>query len=219
MFSVIEGSISLIVQCGSVVKTLKDIAETHAQAKLTIMSMVQEIETIDVAWNRIKEWSQHHAETNADKGDTNGLDASFISQVKRSLQGGTLIMSALQDDLACYINKADSLSFKQHSKVTWNQKALQDHQNRIRGQVVAMGLLLQTLALQSPKSRRRFLKKKKRQFRKSNESASSIVPSELSSRLSSRHSLSSNSTDNRLSFENADLVYRRLSFENGLFHY
>ncbi len=66
IISLIEGSISLVVQCGSVAKSLSDITTKHKQAKLTILSMVQEVDTLEFAWSRIRDWSQDYAGSGAD---------------------------------------------------------------------------------------------------------------------------------------------------------
>lgn len=89
----------------------------------------------------------------------------------------------------------------QRAKVVWNEKAFQGHQNRTRGQTAAMSLLLQVSKLPSPQKRAQVILRKERHFRKSDESAYSIVPSRMS----------------QVSFESADLVYQRLSFEDDLF--
>lgn len=108
------------------------------------------------------------------------VDSSFLRRLDRSLERGTVVLSALQDDLVDYTDNLDSLSFKQRSRITWNEKALLDHQNRIRGQAVSMGLLLQILELPSPKKQNQLLKTYERHFRKYDESAYSIVPSRMS---------------------------------------
>lgn len=95
IISLIEGSISLVVQCGSVIKTLKDFADSHKQARITIMSMVQEIDTIELACSRIVEWSQNYAATTAGAESVPALDFSIFSRLGRSLECGTMVMSAL----------------------------------------------------------------------------------------------------------------------------
>lgn len=215
--SLVEGSISLVLQCGSVAKTLSDIAGKYKQSKLTVLSMVQEVETIQLAWSRIKEWSQAYAEAADDAGLAEDSDRSFLERLDRSLECGTLVISALQDDLSDYADHADDLSFRQRSRVAWNEKALQDHQHRIRGQVMAMSLLLQVLELPTPKDRSKLLKTKEHHFRKSDESAYSIVPSEMSSRMSSGLSVSTHIKDAGTGTDITDMIYRRLSFEDELF--
>ena len=217
ILSVIEGSLGLIVQCGGIIKTLHDIAGKFKQLDLTIMSMTQELETIEFAWTRIKDWSQAYVEEATDLRGSENLDRCFLDRLHRSLTCGTIVMSALQDDLNESVGGKSSQGLTQRAKLAWNAKAFEDHQDRIRGQTAAMSLMLQVLDLQTPKGRSKLVKAQKRQYSKSDESAYSIVPSRMSSRHSSRLSRSSRNVRNRMSVASADLAYRQLSFEDDLF--
>ena len=75
--SIIEGSISLIVRCSGVVSSLKDLASKFKQTKLTLLSMIQEVDTIESAWSRIKDWSQVHAGAMTDLKFTERLAQSL----------------------------------------------------------------------------------------------------------------------------------------------
>ena len=205
VISLVEGSIGLVLQCGSVAKTLSDMIAKSKHAEVSITSMIQEVETIQFAWNRIKEWSEEHAEA--------ATDSQFVQRLEKSLQCGTLVLSALEQDLANYKHAADNASFIMRSKMAWNERAFLDHQHRVRGQVQAMTLMLQVSQLPTSKDRTKFLKKKDKIFRASDASAYSIVPS----RVSSRWSISTRSRMSVLSIDSNDLVYRPLSFEDDLF--
>ncbi|KAL2048765.1 hypothetical protein ABVK25_010947 [Lepraria finkii] len=211
--SVIQGSIGLALQCVNVIQSLNDMVGKFNQAHLTIISIIQEVETIQMAWIRIRKWSEEHAEA--------GTDTNFFDRLDRSLDCGTLVMTALEHDLADYnINNArTTIGFRQRLRVAWNETALLDHQNRIRGQVQAMSLLLQVLELPTPKDRGTLLQTTEHILRKSDESAYSIVPSRQSSlrAVGSRTSRASRARDSRISIESGELVYRRLSFEDELF--
>ena len=200
IISVIEGSLGLILQCGSVAKTLNDIAGKYKQAKLTILSLAQEVDTIELAWTRIRQWAEYCAENN--------IEASFLERLDRSLNCGDLVISALQQDLPKYSSDSDLPTFAQRSKIAWNERVLRDHQHRLRGQVIAMNLLLQAIDMPDPTQRKDLLGSEAYQFTKSDESAYSIVPSRISSRLSSSTYTSTNS---------AELIYCQLNFENDLF--
>ena len=205
VISLVEGSIGLVLQCGSVVRTLSDIRAKFKHAEIAIMSLIDEVETIQFAWSRIKEWSEDHAEA--------ATDTRFVQRLEKSLQCGTIVLSALEQDLADYKNVADNASFILRSKMAWNEHAFLDHQHRVRGQVQAMGLLLQLSQLSTSKAQTKLLEKKEKVFRTSDESAYSIVPS----RMSSRMSISTRSRDSLLSTESKELVYYPLSFEDDLF--
>ena len=205
VISLIEGSIGLVVQCGSVAKTLSDMIAKFKHAEVAIMSLIQEVETIQFAWDRIKEWSEDHAEA--------ATDSQFVQRLEKSLQCGTLVLSALEQDLADYKHTADNASFKMRSKMAWNERAFLDHQHRVRGQVQAMTLMLQVSQLSTSKAQTKLLKKNEKAFRASDESAYSIVPS----RMSSHMSVSTRSRDSVLTIESQELVYYPLSFEDDLF--
>ena len=169
------------------------------QTKLTLLSMIQEVDTIEFAWSRIKDWSQVHAGAMT--------DPNFTERLAQSLECGMIIMSALQEDLSEYLRNTETLSTRQRSRAIWNERALRDHQNRIRGQVLAMNLLIQAIDLLTL-DRSQLLQVSDTHFQKSDASAYSIVPSGMSSRLS----ISTGARRSSLSAESVDLVYQRLSF-------
>ena len=210
IISLLEGSISLIFQCGSVAKTLNDMIGKFNLAQLTIMSLIQEVETIEMAWSRIREWSQNHSEA--------ASDIRFFERLNRSLECGALVLSALEQDLADYDGVSTDLTFRKRASLAWNERALLDHQHRVRGQVQAMSLLLLVLELPTSNDRHAVLQKEEQVLQQSDESAYSIVPSRRSSQIRySRVSSSARNRDSHLSVDSTELVYRRLSFENDLF--
>ena len=205
IIQIVEGSLSLALQCGHVTKTLSDIAAKYRYAELTIISIVQGLDTIQLAWSQIGEWSQKYVPKTA-------VDGQFLERLQRSLQTGFTIMDALEGDVKPY--QTNNLSFMQRSKAIWNQNALRDHQERISHQAVAMTCLLQAIQLKSSLARTRLMDEAEPMLRRSDESACSIVPSRMSSRASGsdyRNSLG------RTSVASVEMAYRRLSFENDLF--
>ena len=202
---IVEGSLSLALQCGHAAKTLNDIAAKYRYAELTIISMVQGLDTIQLAWNQIGDWSQRYVPKTAG-------DSEFLERLQRSLQNGFIIMDALERDLKPYQIK--HLSFMQRSKAVWNENTFRAHQERISYQVVAMTCLLQAIQLKSSLARTRLIDEAEPMLRRSDESAYSIVPSRMSSRASgSRQRTSLGGT----SIASAEMAYRRLSFEDDLF--
>ena len=198
IISLVEGSITLIVQCGSAIKSLNEIAVKYKQAELILSSMIQEVDIIELAWKRIKDWSESYT--------NEAGDGELLERLDKSLKCGTSVISALQDDLLDYGSK--KLGFMQRTRLNWNEKALRDHQDRIRGQVQAMSLLLQVMELPTSKARSKQLQRARNTFLKSDESAYSIVPS--------RMSISSSARDSVLSVESAELIHHRWSFEGDL---
>ena len=143
LIALVEGSVGLALQCGSVAKTLSDLAGRYRSADLTIMSMVQSLDTMELAWSRIKDWSQVQWFALRLRPE----DETFVHRLNRSLEVGRLVMEALQEDLSPFQKDTDALSFKQRSKVVRNQDGLKNHQDRIRDQAASMTLLLQAIQL------------------------------------------------------------------------
>ena len=202
VLAIVNGSASLILNCASVIKSLHEVAAKHKKANIAVISLVSEIDTIELAWTRIKQWAEAYSK-NAK------VETGLLDRLNRSLECGTLVMSALQNDISDYQRNGSTLSFRQRSKAIWNERALQDHQNRVRGQAVAMTLLLQVLKLPTLEGQSKLLQESNHVFQDSDESAYSIVPSRRSSSIQSFNA--------RDSMEFTDLVYQRLSFEEDLF--
>lgn len=124
---ILEGSISLILQCSSAVKSLRAVSQKHKKARLAIVSIVQEVDTLELAWSRIKEWSQNYA-------GAVSVDIDLLERLDRSLENGSVVMTALQDDLVNFVRTSETFSFRLRSKAVWDEQVLRDHQHRIRGQ-------------------------------------------------------------------------------------
>lgn len=132
----VEGSISLAVQCGSVAKTLNSLAGQYKYVKLTISTMVQNLDIMQLAWDRIGAWSKDGMFTD---------DVPSKQPLNRFLETGALVLDALEGDLKSY--DVSNMTFSQRSRVVWNDTVLQGHQNRIRDQAQSMSLLLQAIQL------------------------------------------------------------------------
>ena len=184
-------------------KALSDLAAKYKYAKLTITTMEQGLDTIQLAWSQIGEWFQSY------QPETKLGSESFLQRLQRSLENGSIIMNALEGDLRPYQTK--HLGFKQRSKALWNENTLHGHQDRISHQATAMTCLLQAIQLKSSQARDQLLKDVEPELRKSDESAYSIVPSRMSSRASKSTNRSSACT------EVTGMEYRRLDFEDDLF--
>ena len=199
IISLVEGSVSLILQCGNTIKSLNDIARRYKQAELTLSSIIQEVDIIELAWKRIKDWFESYT--------IEAGDVELLERLDKSLKCGTKVISAIQNDLLEYESK--KLGFMQRSKLNWNAKALRDHQYRIRGQVQAMSLLLQVIELPTSNARSEQLQTAQHKLLKSDESAYSIVPSQMS--------ISSSARDSIFSVESAEFIHHRWNFESDLF--
>ena len=142
IISIVEGSVSLALQCGSAAKRLSDVASQYKAAELTIMSMSQNLSTMQLAWKRIGEWSKNHpSESVSDH------DEDLWQKLEESVEVGRLVLNALEADILQYKKANKPLSISLRSKLIWNQATLNAHRGRIQDQAQSMTLLLSAIKL------------------------------------------------------------------------
>ncbi|KAG6991419.1 hypothetical protein G7Y79_00052g087590 [Physcia stellaris] len=207
VLQVISASTTLVAQCAQVIKGLYELAGKFKNAELSILSIAHELDIIALAWERIegvlKSW-EGMIETMADS------DHDLLARLRRNLAFGDLIVTSLAEDMSTFVKRP--VTFGQRSRYVWNEERFRGHLDRIRGQVGAMHLLVSVLNLSSAPERANLLKDGDEILRKSDESAYTIVPSYLSSRIASLYSNPSG-----LSVDSAELVYRQLTIDDDLF--
>ena len=207
VFSIVDASASLIVRCTSVAKSLSDLSAKYKRADLTIKVLIEQVETIKVAWARIQKWTKEYQQRQSNICD----DEELLGQLHRKLECGELVLSSLETDLQRYApGEKKSLRPNQRAKLIWNEVTFQEHRDRIRDQVTTMSLLLQVLTLPTPEDRDQLLKRSSILLQASDDSACSIIPSMWSRSIKTTSTISNDTSS-------SDLVYRRLSCENDLF--
>ena len=139
IIGIVESSLALALQLATVAKSLGDIAGKYKNAKLTVKALAQNLDVLQLTWTQIGRWFEAYAE------DEVLCDDDLIRRVKGFLETGTLVMEALKQDLLVY--NAETLNFKQRSKLIWNESTLEGHQIRIRDQTLSMNLFLQAMKL------------------------------------------------------------------------
>ncbi|MCJ1452808.1 hypothetical protein MMC28_003153 [Mycoblastus sanguinarius] len=210
IIAIVNGSIGLALKCASVAKDLNDLATNYKQVKLTLMSMVQCLDTIQLAWSRIEKWCRLYVLLDGGQLESlaNDMDnENFLQRLERSLEVGSMIMEALEKELRPYREDMDNPGVRKRTKLVWNNKIMRAHEDRIAKQALAMNLLLQAVQLESLTDRTKLLQGSQAILPKSDESAYSIVPSRMST----------STCRSSESLETLDLEYRRLSFEDSLF--
>ena len=136
LVGLVQGSISLAVQCGSIAKSLNNLAGKYKNAELHVSTMVQNLDIMQFTWDRIGAWSK----------DYMPRDNDVIPQrLERFLETGFSALDALEEDLESY--NGSNLSFRQRSRLVWRESVLQGHQIRIRDQAQSMSLFLQAIQL------------------------------------------------------------------------
>jgi hypothetical protein len=141
IISIINGSLGLVVKIGAVLNDLYSLSKRLRYAEVTLQSIASECETIQVAWEEIEAWVKNQP-TERDEGRQR-----LFARLNKSLLSGTMVFSKLEKDLKEFTNVPQSVGFFRRSKVVWNEPIFTQHQERIRGQVTAMTLLLQVIHL------------------------------------------------------------------------
>lgn len=136
---IVESALGLALQLGTAAKTLSDIAGKYKNAKLTVKSLTQNLDILQLTWTQIGQWFETYGE------DGSLQDNDLIRRVACFLETGTLVMEAFEQDLLAY--DVDNLSFMKRSKLIWNENTLQGHQIRLRDQTLSMGVFLQAVKL------------------------------------------------------------------------
>ena len=137
--SVVQSSLSLALQLAAVAKSLSDVVDKYKNAKLTVKSLIQNLDILQLTWTQIGQWFEAYA------GSESLCDDDLIRRVKDFLDTGTLVLEALGQDLLAY--DVEKLSFTQRSKLIWNESILERHLSRIRDQTLSMNLFLQAVKL------------------------------------------------------------------------
>ena len=135
---VVSASASLAMQCAQVAKGLHDLAGKYKTAEMNIRSMANELDILRLAWERIESVLQLWEENDA-------ADFDLLTELRLKLEFGSLVVSSLADDINAFIKRP--FSFLQRTKYVWDEENFRGHQDRIRGQVAAMNLLVSVLNL------------------------------------------------------------------------
>ena len=135
----VSSAAALAKVCGSAATDLNTLVSKYKNAKLAILSMVQALDTMQLAWSRIGNWAQNQAP------DALLEEEDFIERLRLSLETGSLVMDALNEELLIY--NPLKMGLTQRTKVIWNEGTLRTHRERIRDQASSMTLLLQAIHL------------------------------------------------------------------------
>lgn len=139
VIGLVNASVDLAFKCGGAMGKMNDIASKYKHSKLTVMSIQQYLDTMQYAWEQIGLWAKSYIL------DASADDDAFVLRMARILETGTLVMDALEEDLAQFSD--ESMAFGQRVKLIWNENTFLGHQSRIRDQANSMSLLLQATQL------------------------------------------------------------------------
>lgn len=116
ILGIINGSIGLSLKIGTIIHNLYEIRQTIKNAELTILSTATECETIQAAWGGIEAWAQKQERT----------DQRLLDRLGRSLMVGTMVMSALEEDLMLLCGNAAGRGsgFWHRARLAWKESTL-----------------------------------------------------------------------------------------------
>lgn len=129
----VEGSLSLAVRCGSGIKTF---CGQYKYGKLDYPIMIQNLDVMRLAWDRIGTWLKEYRPTN---------DDGLTQRLARSLKTVSLVLDALEEDLKTYT--VFNMTFALRLPLGFFENIFQGHETHIRDQAYATGLLLQAIQL------------------------------------------------------------------------
>jgi hypothetical protein len=140
ILSIAAAAGSLAFKCGTIVQTLYALRDRFRQAELTILSVIQDCRTIELAWSQIQKW----AANNLDVDDEHN---KLAERLQLSIYSGQLFMAELEKDLASLENIPKHSTLRRRTKIVWNESMLRVHQDRIQRQTCALTLLLEVIQL------------------------------------------------------------------------
>ena len=140
VYSIVAGAWNLASKSATIVKDLRDLTNKYKNAELSLLALIEECETIELAWSRIQRWCNGWA-------DDASADKQLLERLTRSVITGNLVLSALEQDVSSLKNSGNTSRFLRRSRILWRESSFRDHQKRVNGQVNAMNLMLQVVML------------------------------------------------------------------------
>ena len=138
--AIVDGSVGLIAKCFKAVQGLHDLIMEYKHAELAIVSMIHELDVVQMAWEQMSSRINN-------RNEKEPVDGEVLERIKRSLDCGMIVMSALERDLAYYRSSAKSFGLSQRMRSVWDSSTFQSHLDRIRGQALSMTLLVTVIKL------------------------------------------------------------------------
>ncbi|KAL8716517.1 MAG: hypothetical protein Q9225_006165 [Loekoesia sp. 1 TL-2023] len=102
-----------------------------------IVSIAQELATTECAWKFVQNMLEQ-------RKCQNDMNREILLQLNQTMLYGRQVLSFLNDELSM---TAKEHGFRQRTRIVWNERRLRNHENRIRGQIMSMSLLISLLRL------------------------------------------------------------------------
>ena len=128
---------AIVVGITNTIHKLVRIRERFKEADVTLRLLVAELSAVKAALLQIEDWANY----NSDGVVEGGLEHGF----KLSLEGCQIAMDLLWDEVeSLYEGFEDNDdAFAARLRTVWKESSMKEHQQRLRGQIGALQLLLQ----------------------------------------------------------------------------
>lgn len=139
LLSIATAAGSLAFKCGAIVRTLHCLRDRYKQAELTILSVMEDCRTIELAWSRIEKWAAHSLDVDE--------QYELAERLQLSIYSGQLFIAELEKELAALECTPKYSTLRRRTKIVWNESMLRVHQDRIQRQICSLTLLLELIQL------------------------------------------------------------------------
>lgn len=139
--STIGGITALAAGCAKTIKCLYSINRSYRDAGSITKSITQELATIQCAWNVIQNMLEQ-------RKFLDDINRELLLQLNQTIQHGRQTLSLLNNELSSCTKlstTAGEQGFRRRTAIIWNERRLRTHQDRIRGQIMSMSLLISLL--------------------------------------------------------------------------
>lgn len=139
--SIAAKAATLAIDCGRTVRTMNNIGQRYQGADLVISSIAYDLASVQCVWDFVQALLRRRMSQDV-------IDQEVLFRLSRTIQHGSQIVQSLNEDLSLCTRLSTSNSeygFRQRTKVVRNERRWRNHQDRIRGQMISMNLLISIL--------------------------------------------------------------------------
>ncbi|KAK5719438.1 hypothetical protein LTR15_007962 [Elasticomyces elasticus] len=155
--SITASVVGISAACASVVKSLKAIHDKYKQADLYVLAICSESSTVQAALAQIEYLLREDGDALISRFRT---QPSLASAFDTAIIGCQMVFSCLDaelQELDASLQRDGSLDWKLKFKTVWKQDTMMALSQQVRGQVLALNTLLQSLQMESMSEVRRLL--------------------------------------------------------------
>lgn len=125
--------LSLTVRLATLSNQLHTLAERYKEARRTISFFESQLAALTAAARALQEWLDGPA----------AQHSRLWNELKQSLDACDTLIQVILEQLGKWQIRADKMSFWNRTKYLWDEATVMRYEGMLRGQVQALGLLLQ----------------------------------------------------------------------------